>query len=155
MKQTEQKSSRRSWIVALAAVAVCGLLLLGVVWGIFSLNGSGKPAQTYTSEDVERYLAEQWPNYPLAQVDGPTVHVRGTAQITYAQAEKYGAISYDAQMLDSYVRTAGAIAAGLQAECGFDTVQVVLEQYSSDGQIIFTAASDGSIDVCWDQGESE
>lgn len=150
MKQAKQRSSKRGWVVALVAVAVCGLLLAGVLWAIFSLNGNGESAQSYTSADVERYLAEQWPNYPLEQVQGSAVHVRGTAQITYAQAEKYGDISYDAQMLESYVRTAGAIAAGLQAECGFDTVQVVLEQYSSDGQVIFTAASDGTVDVCWE-----
>lgn len=146
-----EKSPRRGLTVALVAVGLCGLLLWGVIHGILSLVGDGSNSrQTYSQADVVDYLSEQWPNYPLEDAKGTTVTVRGTALITYAQAEKYGAVSYDEAMLESYISTARAIATGLQSECGFADAQVILAQYSSDGQVIFTASSDGTVETCWD-----
>ena len=53
-------------------------------------------------------------------------------------------------LLESYVDTAKAIAAGLRLDCGLDSPQVVLHQYSSDDQVILTAASDGTVETCWE-----
>lgn len=148
----QNKPRRRGMFLALGVVVLCGLLLWGVLHVILSVaNRAGSGQEGYGQADVAAYLCAQWPNYPLETYEGNTVTVHGSALITYAQAEKYGAASYDSQMLESYVSTAQAIATGLQTECGLTGVQVILAQFSTDGQIIFTASSDGSVDTCWDQ----
>lgn len=146
----QNKPHRRGMLLALAAIVLCGLLLWGVLHVILSVvNQTSSGQMTYSQADVADYLSTQWPNYPLETYEENTVTVHGSALITYAQAEKYGAASYDSQMLESYVSTAQAIAVGLQTECGFSDVRVILAQYSTDGQVIFTAASDGFVDTCW------
>lgn len=148
------KTQKRLLVIAAAVVLLCGLALWGVLELLGSFGGDGtenKESAAYQAEDLGAYLAEEWPSYPFLRYDDGIVTVRGEAKITYEQAKKYGAASYDADLLSTYVSTAQGIAAGLAADCGLTDTAVVLEQYSSDGEVIFTACSDGTVETCWDE----
>lgn len=138
---------KRSLLIAVVAIVICAGILWMVVSGILSLFGTS----SYSKSDVEQYLSSQWKDYPLRTCQGNTVIVKSYAKITFDQAVKYGAEGYDEPLLNSYVVTAKEISLGLQSECAMENARVVLEQYSTDEQIIFTADSDGNIKTCWEE----
>lgn len=147
----DMKTQKRLLLIAGAVVLLCALLLWGTLEfvGLFRKDGAAGTPETQQLA-VSDYLAQEWESYPLLRQEDGKITVRGDAKITYAQAEKYGAASYDAALLDTYISTASAIAAGLAADCGMSGTSVTIEQYSSDGRVIFTACSDGTITTCWD-----
>ncbi len=152
--KTKQPKQKRMYLLAILAVVVCALLLWGTVHFLRTLlapDGADAPEIQYSQAELAQYLTDQWPDYALSGVDSGanTVTVCGEALITFDQARRYGEATYDRQMLKSYVDTARAISIGVCTECGMEGTAVVLEQRSSDGRVILTAASDGTVETCW------
>lgn len=151
---TEQQAIRaRQKRLVIIALVIAALWAVGVVIVLQLLpdGQAAEPAEPVSRAELAEYVEAQWSGYQLLDYDeaSQTVEVRGQSSVRYNQAQKYGAESYG-PMLESYVDTAKAIAAGLRLDCGLDSPQVVLHQYSSDDQVILTAASDGTVETCWE-----
>lgn len=153
MKQTDPKALRRRQkkLVLIAAVVVAvwaALMALLVAW----IPGGEESAEEPTgSADLQAYISQQWEGYTLVSYDESSqcATVRAQSAVTYAQAKQYGADAYES-LMDSYIASARAIAAGLKMECGISRPVVVLRQLSTDGQEIFSVDSDGKYSACWE-----
>ena len=94
-----------------------------------------------TPASVESYAQEHWAQY---------------APFSYDEACRAGGSVYEGDLSpESHLDTLRMISLEIASACGLKNLTVTLQCVSSDGQAIFTAASDGTVRRCWDTEEAK
>ncbi|MDR0890090.1 MAG: hypothetical protein LBM28_05560 [Oscillospiraceae bacterium] len=132
--------------VLLAALWICTALALA----------SCAAAQVETQApnvDVTSYMQQVWQKYEDYTYDEGknTLTLREYSTMSYESACAFGQNIYtDELALETYVDSVQVVADDLAATCNLPGVCVVLECISTDGEVLFTVASGGSITACWE-----
>lgn len=159
--EVEKIKSRqiRLLIIAVSALLIFALLL-SLAFFFFGSRGEDKnstPVKEYNSAQLKDYIRDNWDEYEYVSYDPETgiLSIKGSLDYTYEKAEKYGAAVFDDDYLSSYVYLVQQIAIGVSVDCNVDGCTVTLDQYSTDGQIIYSVDSNGEITACWDEAASK
>ena len=137
-------------IVLLLCLALALMLVVGgVLWYLFSRLTP--PAPKTGGQTVEEYVAESWPDYTLESYDPADGSLRLglDLRLTYEQLVQYGDQPEMEDLVLGHLDTMEEIARGAQTFCGVKLGTITVTGRSSDGQIAYTASSDGETTACW------
>ncbi|MCQ2419350.1 MAG: hypothetical protein MJ085_06135 [Clostridia bacterium] len=156
--EVEKIKSRQIRLVIITFTVV--VLVALVLWlslsalGVFGEKKKAESAKTYSADSLEQYISENWNEYEFVSFDAQTglLIIKGSVEYPYEKAEKYGAAVFDEDYMNSYVNLVQQVAIGVSVDCDVDGCTVELQQYSTDGKIVYTVDSNGQITTCW--GES-
>lgn len=162
-KKTEEQKiktrQRRLVVIALLILAIFALLLWLVISFIGSLgeDKSETKAKKYDASTIENYIRENWNEFDFVSFDADSAAlvIKSAADYTYEKAEKYGAAVFDEAYFNDYVNYVQQVAIGISVDCDIDGCTVRLDQYSTDGQVIYSVDSNGQITTCWEADKSE
>lgn len=142
-------------IIAVAVLAIFALLLYLALSFVGALGEKDKKptSKKYSSDQLEAYLQENWSEFTFVSFDPDSgkILLRGETDYTYEQAEKYGEAVFDEDYLSSYVNLVQQIAISVSVDCDIDHCKVCLDQYSTDGKVIYSVESGGQITACWQE----
>lgn len=109
-------------------------------------------SQSEGTMSVDSFMQGNWAQFPVYYYDEPAqrLTLTETSVMTYDSALAYGQQIYaDELALENYLDTVRMIELDAASSCGLNSLRVILECRSSDGQIIYTISSDGDIYACW------
>ena len=111
-----------------------------------------------TPASVESYAQEHWAQYAPFSYDESknTLTMTLSSTMAYGAACRAGGSVYEGDLSpESHLDTLRMISLEIASACGLKNLTVTLQWVSSDGQAIFTAASDGTVWRCWDTEEAK
>lgn len=137
---------------------VCVLIVLAllVALGVFltvrflRLYQSQEAAEPSAAMSVEDYARDYLSAYDARYADGALTLTKQTA-LSYADACKHGADIYEGELApDTYLSQVRSIGLDVVSKCAVSDLTVILQYESSDGGVIFSVCSDGTVQTCWD-----
>lgn len=136
------------------ALGVAALLLAAVIFGavrFIKLMNGAKQTQTTGTQSVEAYFESAWDGFTLVSYDSDTrsVELQKQFEITYEQACSFGKECYEEVAL-GHTDTMKIMQSGCEAACGVILRTITVNGCASDGQVIYTVKSDGSLTACWE-----
>lgn len=142
-------------VITFSVVIVAAILLLLALsmLGVIGEKKKAEPHKTYGADSLGQYISENWSEFEFDSYDAKTglLVIKGSVDYPYEKAEKYGAAVFDEDYLNSYVNLVQQVAIGVSVDCDVDGCTVELQQYSTDGKIVYTITSNGQITTCWDE----
>lgn len=143
----------KKWLIVCVLVALALLLALGAFLTVRFLGlyrNSQDATEPAAALSVAAYAEEYLTGY-TAQYSGQTLTLTKQTALSYAEACKHGASIYEGELApDTYLPQVRSILLDVAAKCGVTGGTVVLQYESSDGEVIFSVSSDGTVSTCWD-----
>lgn len=145
----------KKWMIAVILLLVVCLLVLGVFLCVrfVGLYQSAKQPEAESGKlSVEQYAAERLAEFDVSyDAAARLLTLSRTAGMNYDDARSYGGRVYvDELAPETYLDQARSIALDAIASTGCAGLCVKLSYLSTDGQEIFSAASDGTVWKCWE-----
>lgn len=139
-------------IFALIAVSVYFCIEFFVLYR--DASETNEPAQsTKAQTDIEAFVLENW-DVADTEYDGKTLTLYRTYPLSYAQACELGGNIFTGDLApESYLPFAATVAADISSRFGPPVPVIVLAYRSEDGEVIFSADSQGSLYTCWNTEE--
>lgn len=133
-------------LIVLALLIAVGIFLTVRFLRLYQeQNATEPPAVLSVSEYAAAYLSA----YDAQYADGTLTLTKQTA-LTYEDACRHGADIYEGDLApETYLPQVLSILADVASKCGVSGLTVVLQYESSDGEVIFTVCSDGTVQTCW------
>lgn len=122
-----------------------GLILIGCALLLLAACGAKTPS-------VEAYAQEHWAQYAPFTYEEENLALTLTmkSNMTYAAACVSGGSVYEGDLSpESHLDTLRMISLEIANACKLPHLSLTLQCVSSDGQPIFTVASDGAVWRCW------
>lgn len=142
-------------LLLLLAVVLLVLLALSVflIIRFVSLASGGDASETAVdAAEVTAYANEHWPQYEAAyDAASQSLTLTKQTQLSYENACLVGASVYSGSTApETYQSDAATIAVSVANQFSISRVTVTLRFLSTDGAIIFSVSSDGTVDTCWE-----
>lgn len=142
----------KKWLIVCVAAALVLLLAVGVFLtvrflGLYrdSQDATEPSAALSVADYAQAYLTDYDANYS----DG-VLTLTKQAALSYEEACKHGASIYEGELApDTYLPQVRSILLDVAAKCGISGLTVVLQYESSDGEVVFSVSSDGTVQTCW------
>lgn len=133
-------------LIVLALLIAVGIFLTVRFLRLYrEQNATEPPAALTVSEYASAYLSA----YDAQYTDGTLTLTKQTA-LTYEDACRHGADIYEGDLApETYLPQVRSILADVASKCDVSGLTVVLQYESSDGEVIFTVCSDGTVQTCW------
>lgn len=141
----------KKWpIVLILSLALA--LLVGTVVLLLALGGRGSQTETDPAQDVAQYVQTALPDFSATYSSGVLTLGQPT-NLSYDTACAVGANVYcDELAPETYLPQVQSIRADVMSACGLSSLRVVLAYMSTDGEIIWSIDSSGTVTTCWSQG---
>lgn len=108
---------------------------------------------TEAATDMEAFVLEKW-DVESTDYDGSSLTLYRSYPLSYEQACKLGGNIFTGDLApESYLPFAATVAADVSSRFGPPVPVVVLAYLSEDGEVIFSADSQGNIYTCWNTEE--
>lgn len=136
-----------SLILALALIIGCAVLCVRFI-GLYT----NADETTQTDTELASYVREHWSMFDVAyDAETQALTLKKTASMTYEKACNYGAQVYSGELApETYLSELRSIALDVLAKFDCPSLSVTLCYESTDGKTIFSVASDGTIQTCWE-----
>ncbi len=107
------------------------------------------PQTSKAATDLEAFVLEKW-DVESTDYDGQCLTLYRSYPLSYAQACELGGNIFTGELTpESYLPFAATVAADVSSQFGPPVPIVVLAYRSEDGEVIFSADSEGNIFTCW------
>lgn len=136
-----------SLVLALALIVGCVVLCVRFI-GLYT-NGD---ETTQTDTGLGDYVREHWSMFDVDyDAEAQALTLKKTVNMTYEMACTYGAEVYSGELApETYLSEIRSIALDVLAKFDCPSLSVTLCYESTDGKTIFSVASDGTIQTCWE-----
>lgn len=136
-----------SLILALALIVGCVVLCVRFI-GLYT----NADETTQTDTELGDYVREHWSMFEVDyDADTQALTLKKAANMTYEKACTYGAEVYSGELApETYLSEIRSIGMDVLSRFDCPSLSVTLLYESSDGQTIFSVASDGTVRTCWE-----
>ena len=135
-------------LVVLVLLIAAGAFLAVRFFRLYQAQNATEPPAGMSVEDYARdYLTAYAARYDAASA---TLTLTKQTALSYDEACRHGASIYEGELApDTYLPQVRSILLDVAAKCGISGVTVVLQYESSDGEVVFSVSSDGTVQTCW------
>ena len=136
-------------LVVLVLLIAAGAFLAVRFFRLYQAQNATEPPAGMSVEDYARdYLTAYAARYDVASA---TLTLTKQTALSYDEACRHGASIYEGELApDTYLPQVRSLLLDVAAKCGISDLRILLQYESSDGEVIFTVCSDGTVDTCWD-----
>ena len=134
-------------LIVLALLLALGVFLTVRFLRLYQSQDATEPSAAMSVEDYARdYLSAYDARYSAG-----TLTLTKQAALSYDDARKHGADIYEGELApDTYLSQVRSIGLDIVSKCAVSDLSVILQYESSDGEVIFSVCSDGTVQTCWD-----
>ena len=149
----------KKWILLAVVLLILVLIAVIIIFGsrFLSLYASMDNDQDVATpvSPVESYVSTHWSQYDASyDSENQVLRLNKRTQTEIDSARKIGGKVYvDDLAPETYLENVSAIAIDVISHCNCPQLTVILSYISVEGETIFSVASDGSIETCWEAAE--
>lgn len=142
---------KKRWVILCVVLVLLLAVVIVLTVRFFGLFGAAQTDEE-TQLSVEDYAQQKFAEYsPRYDAESATLTLSKPTTLGYDDAVKLGGSIYEGDLApETYLAQVQSILLNVKSSCNAAELTVVLCYQSTDGETIFSVASDGTIQTCWE-----